>query len=131
MVLWDDPVTRGLAKNLDVAALRQQVIAQNIANLNTPGYKRSYVVFSEELSRARENLPLKITDPRHMSCKNAGAEPRLQVESSTSRRTDGNNVDLDQEMLDLVTNQLRYNLLVQKVSDRYATWRYIINEGRR
>lgn len=130
-MLFDDPLTRGLVKSLDVAALRQQVIAQNIANLNTPGYKRSYVVFSEELSRAREKLSLRTTNDRHLPGKDAGGEPRVQVERSTSRRSDGNNVDLDQEMLDLVTNQLRYNLLVQKVSDRYANWRYIINEGRR
>jgi len=131
MVLFDDPVTRGLAKSLDAAALRQKVTAQNIANLNTPGYKRSYVVFSEELSKAREKLSLKTTDPRHLPGRDSGGEPRVQVERSTSRRSDGNNVDLDQEMLDMVTNQLRYNVLAQKISDRYAEWRYIINEGRR
>ena len=65
-MLWDDPVTKGLAKSLDVAALRQKVVAQNIANLNTPGYKRSYVVFSEELARARERLSLRLTEPRHI-----------------------------------------------------------------
>jgi flagellar basal-body rod protein FlgB len=130
-MLWDDSITKGLTKSLDVAALRQKVTAQNIANLNTPGYKRSYVSFSEELSKAREKLFLKTTDPRHLSGRGTGEKPRVRVESSTSRRSDGNNVDLDQEMLEMVSNQLRYNVLVQKTSDRYAEWRYIINEGRR
>jgi flagellar basal-body rod protein FlgB len=129
-MLWDDPVTKGLVKSLDVAALRQKVVAQNIANLNTPGYKRSYVVFSEELARARERLSLRLTHPRHIPGGEISGEPQVKVERSTSRRSDGNNVDLDQEMLDLVTNQLHYNMLAQKISERYATWRYIINEGR-
>lgn len=130
-MLWNDAVTEGLARSLDAAALKQKVTAQNIANLNTPGYKRSYVSFSAELGMAREKLSLKRTDPRHLPGKNAGAEPQVKVERWTSRRSDGNNVDLEQEMLDLVTNQLRYNALVQMISDRYAGWRYIINEGRR
>jgi flagellar basal-body rod protein FlgB len=130
-MLWNDPVTKGLVKSLDVAALRQKVTAQNIANLNTPGYKRSYVAFSEELSKAREKLSLQATNPRHLPGRDINGEPRVKVESQTSRRSDGNNVDLDQEMLDMVSNQLRYNVLVQRISDRYAGWRYIINEGRR
>ena len=48
--------------------------------------------------------------------------------SATSMRSDGNNVDPDREMLDLVTNQLRYNALVQVISDRFAKWRKVINE---
>ncbi len=130
-MLWDDPVIGGLTKSLDIAASRQKVTAQNIANLNTPGYKRSYVAFHEKLSKARDKLSLKTTKPRHLSGRGTGEEPRVRVESTTSRRSDGNNVDLDQEMLDMVSNQLRYNVHVQKISDRYAEWRYIINEGRR
>jgi len=130
-MLWNDPLTGALIKSLDVAALRQKVIAQNIANLNTPNYKRSYVSFSEELSRARGRLSLKTTNPRHFPAPGVAGKPEVRVESSTSMRPDGNNVDLDREMLDMVTNQLYYNALVQKISDRYAGWRYIINEGRR
>lgn len=57
-------------------------------------------------------------------------DPRVITERGTRRRTDESNVDLDQEMLDLVTNQLRYNTLIQQVSGKYANWRYIINDGR-
>ncbi len=130
-VLWNDSVTKGLTKSLDAAALRQKVTAQNIANLNTPGYKRSYLVFSEELARARETFSLKKTDPRHLPGKDRGGEPRVIVEKSTARRADASNVDLDQEMMNMVGNQLHYNVLAQKISDRYADWRYVINEGRR
>lgn len=130
-MLDNDYLTNALQKGLDVAALRQKVTAQNIANLNTPGYKRSYVSFSAELERAQKGLLLHKTNPRHFPRSEQQAEHRVEVEEHTISRADANNVDLDEEMLDLVTNQLYYNALVQKTSDRYADWRYIINEGRR
>lgn len=130
-MLGNDHLISALAKSLDVAALRQKVTAQNIANLNTPGYKRSYVTFSAELEQAQRRLPLQRTNFRHFPQVVPQAEPQAGVERHTSRRADGNNVDLDEEMLELVTNQLQYNALVQKTSGRYADWRYIINEGRR
>ncbi len=130
-MLENDCLINVLAKGLDVAALRQKVTAQNIANLNTPGYKRSYVTFSAELARAQKGPLLHRTNPRHFPRPGQQAEPRVETEGNTLRRVDANNVDLDEEMLELVTNQLYYNALVQKTSDRYADWRYIVNEGRR
>ena len=126
-----DHTLHALTRKLDVSALRQKVTANNLANLNTPGYKRSYVTFSEELLQAKRSLPLSQTNPRHLPGINNAPEPEVRTEQPTSRRSDGNNVDNDEEMLNLVTNQLRYNALVQQVSDRYSQWRYIINEGRR
>lgn len=129
-MFWKDPVLGELTRSLDTSALRQKVVANNIANLNTPGYKRSYVPFDEELHQARGRLSLTRTHPRHMAGTDPGGDPRVVTESGTTRRTDESNVDLDQEMLDLVTNQLRYNTLIQQVSGKYANWRYIITEGR-
>ena len=123
-MFWNDPLTGALIGRLDRASLQQKVTAQNIANLNTPGYKRSYIEFSEELNRAR--LSLKRTNPGHLPA----GEPRVRVEGDTAMRTDGNNVDLDREMMDLVTNQLRYNILAQTVSERLTKWRNVINVGR-
>jgi len=130
-LLWSDQVLNSLNKKLDVSALRQKVTANNLANLNNPRYKRSYVTFSEELLKAREGLPMAQTSPRHLPGEARLPEPQVKTERHTTRRTDGNNVDIDEEMMDMVTNQLRYNTLVQQISDRYSQWRYIINEGRR
>lgn len=130
-MLGNDHLITALTKSLDMAALRQKVTAQNIANLNTPGYKRGYVSFCAELEQARRGLSPVRTDPRHLSGAALQGTFQAKVERHTSRRGDGNNVDLDTEMLDLVTNQLYYNALVQKTGDHYANWRYIINEGRR
>lgn len=127
-------VMKSLVRGLDAAALRQEVTAQNLANLNTAGYKRGYVAFEEAMRRAVEGgSSLWRTHARHLPAEKdpAGVEPQVRVERHTARRNDGNNVDLEQEMLTMVANQLRYNALVQQVSDRFAVWRYVINEGRR
>lgn len=128
-MLWSDKIMQKLSEKLDRAALRQQLISHNIANLNTPGFKRSYLPFSAELEKARGKASLYRTHPRHLEGRGL-QEPRVRTESWTSRRPDGNNVDLDKEMIDLVTNQLRYNLLVQQLNGRFANLRDIINEGR-
>ena len=128
-MLWSGETMKKFSQELDRSALRQQVISHNLANLNTPGYKRSYVPFSDELEKARGQGQLNRTHQQHIE---GGREqdPRVMTENWTSRRADGNNVDLDKEMTDMVTNQLRYNTLVQQLNERFATWRNIISEGR-
>ena len=152
-MLLRDPLLNDQIRSLDTAALRHKVTANNIANLNTPYFKRSFVPFEEEFVQAGEKLAmtwthprhnrqtvnpsisddrldLSRTNPRHYPGKTFANDPRVIKENITTRRTDQSNVDLDQEMLDLVTNQLRYNTLIQQVSGRFATMRYIINDGR-
>ena len=122
-----------LVKGLSASALRQRVIAHNLANFNTPGFKRSAVSFEEQLARARQpgGDGLKRTHPAHLN--GALGEPvaKVKQDRTTTRRPDGNNVDLETEMIDLVINQLRYNAYVQQVNSRFNRWRYVINEGRR
>ena len=123
-----------LEKSLDAAVLRHQVLAHNLANINTPRFKRSSVSFETELKRAMDEkpVPLAVTHGRHMGPPPPGeAEPRIVQDQTTTMRLDGNNVDLEREMLDLLTNQIWYSALTQRVSGRLETWRYIITEGRR
>lgn len=128
------PVLEVLTRALDAAALRQRTIAHNIANVNTPGFKRYYVTFEEELRRALQvegGLPLYRTHPRHLPQSTFSVEPRVEQERTTSMRKDGNNVDIDREMVELAMNSINYNLAVQQLNGRLGIWRYIINEGRR
>jgi flagellar basal-body rod protein FlgB len=123
-----------LSKGLEAALLRQQVTAHNLANLNTPRFKRSEVVFEENLRRALEkggSSGPASTHPRHLPAGGALPGPVVKVDRHTALRVDGNNVDLEREMLDLVRNQLYYQALVRQVSHRLNGWRYVLNEGRR
>jgi len=136
MQLFNETAHLALGKALEAASLRQRVIADNLANLNTPGFKRSEVRFEESLRRAlskRERaLPLRRTDPRHFG--GAGNLETLVPEPvtvrTTSMRPDGNNVDLDREMVTLATNTIAYRAAAQMLGDRLAKLSFVINGGR-
>ena len=131
-MLNSDGIMGDLIKGLTASALRQRVIAHNLANFNTPGFKRFAVSFEDQLSLAKQhNGGLKCTHPAHLDETRQEIAPKVKRDNSTTRRLDGNNVDLETEMVDLVTNQLRYNAYVQQVNSRFSQWRYVINEGRR
>ncbi len=133
MLSRNNRVMECLNRSLDAAVLRQQVTAHNLANLNTPRFKRSTVIFEKSLRQALAQTktgPV-TTHPLHRPAGNALPEPRVQVEQQTAVRVDGNNVDLEREMLDLVMNQLRYQALVRQINGRCDDWRYVIAEGRR
>lgn len=102
---------------VDVTAVRQKVLAQNVANVNTPGYQRLSVAFDETLAakmdRNRQNL--------------RGLNPEIVEDYSTPSRPDGNNVDIDREMLQLNKNTLLNNALLQIVSTKAAMMRRAVN----
>ncbi|NPV25916.1 MAG: flagellar basal body rod protein FlgB [Firmicutes bacterium] len=125
-----------LEKALDGTARRHQVIVNNIANVDTPGYKRSTVRFEEELKVALQSggkLPLVVTHPCHFrsNLTLADIKPQIISEYQTSIRNDGNNVDIDAEMGELAKNSLLYQALVQQYNNQLNRWRLVINEGRR
>ena len=118
--MLDHLTFRAMEKALDAAVLRQRVIANNIANADTPGFKRSDVRF-ESLLRAelegRGGLVGLRTDPRHIPIGSTGLpEPEVVTDRRTVMNNNLNNVDIDAEMSALAANQLRYNVLVQQVS---------------
>ncbi len=134
MSIFRDHTTSEILKGLDAASMRQQVTANNLANLNTPGFERSDVSFENQLAKARSELnsPLARTHEKHFPQKSPGdVEPKIKKDTTTTRRIDGNNVDLEREMLNMVSNQLRYNAYTQQLNTRFDNWRFVINEGRR
>ncbi|MHB1419349.1 MAG: flagellar basal body rod protein FlgB [Bacillota bacterium] len=142
-LLNNNPTIVALEKSLDAAALRQRVIANNIANVNTPGFKKSGVTFEKNLKAAlgesvgtADSLSLARTNPQHMSGGTSTVDlqelaPEVQQDLETSNRADGNNVDIDEEMLNVSMNNINYNMNVQQLNERLGILRYVINEGRR
>ena len=111
-----------IKRAMDVSMLRQKVHSLNIANISTPGYKRRYVVFEEFLKRERNELKLLTTHPEHISKMDERVSPRVLIDYSTSMRNDGNNVDIEYEIVEMVKNGLRYQVLSRLMSmnvDRY------------
>src|SRR5436190_18598784 len=102
----------GVLKNvLDVAALRHQAIAQNIANFNTPFYQRLEVAAEEGASPGSPGA----------------GKPTVVVADGGEPRADGNNVSVEQEMKDLGKNALLFNTTVQILASRLASFRAAIS----
>lgn len=119
----DKPGFRLLEKSLDAAALRQKVIANNIANADTPYFKRSEVRFEELLQKEmgnQQSLEGYRTDPRHFYIgRSAGSlpAPEIVTDENSIMNNNLNNVDIDYEMASMAENQLRYNVMVQEANE--------------
>ncbi len=124
--MWDKlfQTTDYLQKGLDVTWLRNEVITNNIANADTPGFKVSEVRFEDILVSAisGSNMELKTTREGHIG--RAGAdigqiEPAVVKVEDTSYRFDENNVDVEAEMVSLAQNSLQYYTLVSKINSEF------------
>lgn len=140
--LFDTTSMRVLTRALSTSGLTHQVIAHNLANVDTPGFKRSEVLFQSQLAAALAEQDAQgsvlagvRTDARHLpigvAADPAAVRPEVVVRAETALRPDGNNVDLDAEMVRLSENTLMYQSLAQLVRSRFSQLRSVINEGRR
>jgi len=119
-----------LERGLDVESLRRRVIANNIANVDVPHFKRSEVNFESELrrvidynSRQDGRYPGVVSDQRHIPFyverDIRSVTPRVNLDYNTTMRNDGNNVDIEKEIVDTAKNQMRYNALVTGLSNNF------------
>jgi flagellar basal-body rod protein FlgB len=106
---------------MDVSVMRQEVIANNMANAEVPNFKRSEINFESELrralvsERAKPAIELTRTDSRHISNDVVydwrDVQPRRTLDYLTTAKNNGNNVDPEQEVQLAVQNELLYDLL--------------------
>ena len=111
---------QGLKKMLDATVMRQEAIASNLANLETPHYKRLDVEgnFSSELSRAISGNSDKAVN---------SLQPRVGVDrSAVAQNRDGNSVQLEKELLHLQKNLVAHQLQTQMITGRLAKLRMAI-----
>ncbi|MGI5839079.1 MAG: flagellar basal body rod protein FlgB [bacterium] len=131
--IFNAPSLKILERAMDGSSLRHKVIANNIANVNTPDYKRSDVQFGTHLMRSlQEGAQLALTHPRHQSPADDGAgrrQPRIVIDRTLSMRNDGNNVDIDVEMSKMVENSLYYEAVARQASAFFERLRIAIRGG--
>lgn len=123
----DEALGSLLGKALDASSARSRAISNNIANINTKGYKRQYVTFEENLKNSMDNIELKTDNDRHITLGNGYGSVTTEVDNSTSMREDGNNVDIDVETVNQAANELMYNALVTLENNRLNMRRNVIN----
>lgn len=118
-----------LHRSMDVSLLRRSVIADNIANADTPNFKRSEVAFEAELKKAinsekTQGLKAKMTDKRHIpfdrSIDYRTVKPKRLLDYLSDSKNNGNNVDLEQEMMGALNNQLKYQIMVQAAANQFS-----------
>ena len=110
-----------LDKAADASWMRQEAISNNIANVNTPGYKRQDVAFEDSLQEAISNSRYRSTDEKVANLSKADLRIRSYTDSSGfSYRLDGNNVDIDTENAALARTQLKYNALVDSINHEFS-----------
>ena len=109
-----------LDKASDAAWKRNEVIANNIANIDTPYYKRQDVNFEDELERALGHSRYKTMDQKVSDLKDKHLKPRVINDySNFSYRPDKNNVDIDTENVTLAANQVKYQGLMSGLSNEF------------
>lgn len=119
-----DPVVSTLESALNRASLRAAMAASNLANVDTPGYRAMDVTFDEAMNEA--SLEMVRTVDSHM-VDTAMAEGARVVESPVTRiRSDGNTVDVDQQMTLLSQMGSRYTAVTEMVKKRFAMMIYAV-----
>jgi flagellar basal-body rod protein FlgB len=117
-----DVTDAALGVALRGAELRQTVLANNLANVNTPGFKRSDVSFEQALGSALGSGE----SPDQV----ASMQPSAVTDTATSMRADGNNVDVDQESTSLAETQILFDTAMAIESNRMHTLSSLINNAR-
>lgn len=120
-----------IQKALDTASLRQKTISNNIANVNTAGYKVERVEFEQKLQDviSESSFQLERTNDKHLTSrgKTVDLNPEIVKREDTAIKKDGNNVDIDMEMSEKAVNELYYSSLTRQLNDEYAMLNYVIN----
>lgn len=131
-----------ISKSLDGLTARQRAITENVANADTPGYKRIQVSYENKLRAAAkgqqqdpDDLPLATSDARHFSLGPSATSldavtPDVHKVHDESYRNDKNDVDVEMEMANLAETNIRYNSLATLTRQKFDTLKNVLRELR-
>lgn len=123
-----------LKKALDGASLRHTAISNNIANVNTPGYKRVTVDFENLLKNELEKNELRLytTNGKHLGNNRGGKlVPTIKEHKNIAIRRDGSSVNIDVEIAERAKNEIYYNAISRQMSRQFEAINSVISEGGR
>ena len=110
-----------LNRAADAAWQRNEAISNNIANVDTPGYKRQDVAFESLLQQALGNNRYQSMDDNVANVNLSRLRGRAYVDyANYSYRLDGNNVDIENENVMLAENQLKYQGLISSINQEFT-----------
>ena len=113
-----------MQKTMDATAMRSEVILNNMADVNTPGYKRKDIRFETELKHAFARASQDTVDARVKNLDLEALTPKTYTDyEELSYRYDGNNVDINNENAILAEVQTKYNALMDLINSDFASMR--------
>ncbi|WP_181348769.1 flagellar basal body rod protein FlgB [Thalassobacillus sp. CUG 92003] len=120
-----------LENALNYTTEKNRVISNNIANVDTPGYKAKEVAFKDVLhNELQSSGGNKRTDARHYSFDDQpGQSFTTRTKQGTTYNHNGNNVDIDKEMNELAKNQIQYQALVERLNGKFQSLESVIRGG--
>jgi flagellar basal-body rod protein FlgB len=113
-----DPLSQRLDQYMTLVSVRQKLVASNVANADTPGFKTQDIDFESELQNAAGS-----------ASRVAGPAPMVHTVSGLRVKNDGNNVDLDREARLLAENTLRFSVASNLLRTQLKTVRMAIEGG--
>ena len=137
MNLVSDPTSRALEMALDLRFQRQQLLASNIVNSDTPNYQPMDLTFEGTLAKVEgrdvSGAAIERTDSAHLDHLGGESRTRDDVQSRPDalNTLDGNGVDLDQEVARFAENKARYEATVETARRRFAILSYVISSMQR
>jgi flagellar basal-body rod protein FlgB len=120
-------ITRALAGS----ARRGELIANNLANVSTPGYKRQDIDFKSALKKemgSASSVSLKTTSNNHLPFSRQYASVKSS-QNNRNNRNDENSVDIDVEMAELAKNSIYYNVMTNRAAGHFSTLNQVIQQG--
>ena len=116
-----------LDKTADASWLRNELLSNNIANQDTPDYKRQDVDFESQLQEALHNQKYTSIDSKVSNLDLSRLEGKVYTDSADySYRLDGNNVDPEQEQVKLAENQLKYQGLMSALTQEFENLKSVM-----
>ena len=116
-----------LDRAADAAWQRNEAISNNIANVDTPGYKRQDVAFESVLQQALGNNRYESMDDKVANVDLSRLRGRAHVDyANYSYRLDGNNVDIENENVMLAENQLKYQGLISSINQEFTNLKTVM-----
>jgi flagellar basal-body rod protein FlgB len=126
--ITDSAILSALRRQMATAVAKQSAAASNLANLDTPGYKAREISFADALDELGVSQ-LSTTNTRHLGSSDGGPVRSNETEGLPTRR-DGNNVQLDRELLALTRASGEFSAAQTALAAKFRLVRYAINEGR-
>ena len=129
----EDKTLKALAASLNLRQIRQEVLAANVANAETPGYKSKVVDFEAALQRALDvdgNMEMQTSDSEHFDVGNGGfdnLQPEIYDEPNGIVSEDGNTVDKEAELAKMAENKILFDASVKLMNKKLGMLKYTIS----